>query len=100
MKQRKNPNSPHKQIRVLIEGLNMKRASFLMVIIFACILLFSSNIQVAKSYGNGGYSADPANPDYGTHDWVAQHALDWLPTQEKQYITDNLAARALEAQLC
>jgi hypothetical protein len=21
----------------------------------------------------------------------AQHALDWLPTEEKQYITDNLA---------
>ncbi|TFH21842.1 hypothetical protein E4G67_05175, partial [Candidatus Bathyarchaeota archaeon] len=70
----------------------MKRVSFLMVIIFACILLLISSIQVAKSYGNGGYSADPTQPDYGTHDWIAQHALDWLPTQEKQYITDNLAA--------
>jgi len=42
-------------------------------------------------WSNGGYSADPSNPDYGTHDWIAQHALDWLPAQEKQYILDNLA---------
>ena len=31
------------------------------------------------AYSNGGYSADPSDPDYGTHDWIAQHALDWLP---------------------
>jgi len=31
-------------------------------------------------------------PDYGTHDWIAQHALDYLPANEKQYITDNLAS--------
>jgi len=43
------------------------------------------------AWSNGGYSADPSNPDYGTHDWIAQHALDWLPTEEKQYILDNLA---------
>jgi hypothetical protein len=46
----------------------------------------------SQAWSNGGYSLDPANPDYGTHDWLAQHALDWLPTSEKQYITDNLAA--------
>jgi hypothetical protein len=46
----------------------------------------------ALCWGNGGYSADPAHPDYGTHDWIAQHALDYLPAQEKQYITGNLAA--------
>jgi hypothetical protein len=44
------------------------------------------------AWSNGGYSADPSNPDYGTHDWIAQHALDWLPPSEKQYILDNLAA--------
>lgn len=42
------------------------------------------------AYSNGGYSADPSNPDYGTHDWIAQHALDWLPDNEKRYISDNL----------
>jgi hypothetical protein len=43
------------------------------------------------AWSNGGFSADPSNPDYGTHDWIAQHALDWLPTGEKEYIVDNLA---------
>ncbi|MCK5290946.1 MAG: hypothetical protein KAR39_02895 [Thermoplasmata archaeon] len=42
------------------------------------------------AYSNGGYSADPSNPDYGTHDYIAQHALDWLPDNEKRYISDNL----------
>jgi hypothetical protein len=56
-----------------------------------CIcLLFAA--QPAIAWSNGGYSADPTHPDYGTHDWIAQHALDYLPANEKQYITDNLAA--------
>ncbi len=55
-------------------------------------LLIASFVGSVQGWSNGGYSADPSNPDYGTHDWIAQHALDWLPTQEKQYIVDNLAA--------
>jgi hypothetical protein len=54
------------------------------------VLLLS--VKPALCWSNGGYSDNPAQPDYGTHDWIAQHALDYLPTQEKQYITDNLAA--------
>jgi hypothetical protein len=51
------------------------------------------NVRPAVSWSNGGhYSTDPSNPVYGTHDWIAQHALDWLPKKEKQYIQDNLAA--------
>ncbi|MEM3459032.1 MAG: zinc dependent phospholipase C family protein [Candidatus Bathyarchaeia archaeon] len=45
----------------------------------------------AHCWSNGGYSATPEHPDYGTHDWIAQHVLDWLPNEEKQYILDNLA---------
>jgi len=30
----------------------------------------------AQAWGNGGYSADPSNPDYGMHDWIAEKALD------------------------
>ena len=60
--------------------------------ILLLILLATSGVGLAHCWSNGGYSADPSHPDYGTHDWIAQHALDWLPTQEKQYITDNLAA--------
>jgi len=44
------------------------------------------------TWSNGGYSGDPSNPDYGTHDWIAEHALDWLPGKEKRYIVNNLAA--------
>ncbi len=54
--------------------------------------LIASYVGSVQGWSNGGYSADPSYPDYGTHDWIAQHALDWLPTQEKQYIIDNLAA--------
>jgi len=46
----------------------------------------------ASSWSNGGFSSDPEHPVYGTHDWIAQHALDWLPSNEKQDVLDNLAA--------
>jgi hypothetical protein len=55
------------------------------------ILILSSQIGAASAWSNGGFSSNPSNPDYGTHDWIAQHALDWLPAGEKQYITNNLA---------
>jgi len=28
--------------------------------------------------------------EYGTHDWIAQHALDWIPAAQKQFLEDNL----------
>jgi hypothetical protein len=66
------------------------------VILFAALffsVLTVASLQTAQvaAWGNGGYSADITHPDYGTHDWIAQHALDWLPSQEKQVLTSNLA---------
>lgn len=55
------------------------------------LFLICCGASLVFSWSNGGYSANPAAPDYGTHDWIAHHALDWLPAKEKQYITDNLA---------
>lgn len=52
----------------------------------------SFHTGLVTSWSNGGFSSDPLNPVYGTHDWLAQHALSWLPTREKQYIVDNLNA--------
>jgi len=52
----------------------------------------SAFVTNGLAWSNGGYSADPSNPDYGTHDWIAKHALDWLPANETKYISDNLAA--------
>jgi hypothetical protein len=63
--------------------------SALVVFCLGFLLFFTVPVY---GWSNGGYSANPAHPDYGTHDWIAQHALDWLPSNEKQFITDNLAA--------
>jgi hypothetical protein len=69
----------------------MKKKISIIAILFLASLL-ASYVGSVQGWSNGGYSADPSYPNYGTHDWIAQHALDWLPNQEKQYITDNLAA--------
>lgn len=59
--------------------------------LLSALMLVALFTQGVSGWSNGGYSDDPAHPDYGTHDWIAQHALDWLPPEEKQYILDNLA---------
>jgi hypothetical protein len=63
--------------------------------LFAIALLstwFIASAAEVLGWSNGGYSADPANPDYGTHDWIAEHTLDWLPLEEKQLLLDNKAS--------
>ena len=66
-------------------------ASAVLTGIILIVLTMTTVLLIVESSGwsNGGYSANPANPDYGTHDWIAEHALDWLPAQEKQFILDN-----------
>ena len=56
--------------------------------LIACFFAGSARVS---GWSNGGYSADPTNPDYGTHDWISEHALDWLPLGEKQFLLDNKA---------
>lgn len=68
----------------------MKITILFVTVLIVVSLLASAN--VAFCWSNGGYSDDQSNPDCGTHDWIAQHALDWLPQQEKQYILNDLAA--------
>jgi len=76
-----------------VEGGTFKRdpASSPAVVFRAIVLLFAclSAASPALAWSNGGYSADPANPDYGTHDWIAEHALAWLPAADKAYLTAN-----------
>jgi len=46
--------------------------------------------QSADAWSNGGYSWDPSDPDYGTHDWIAESALA-LQTRDASFLTgDNL----------
>lgn len=65
----------------------MKTAYFLVLF----FVLASTKIFSVYSWSNGGWTTDPTDPKYGTHDWIAQHALDWLPAYEKQFIMNNLA---------
>jgi len=54
------------------------------------LLLFSPPAMASHAWSNGGYSSDPSNPDYGTHDWIAEHALEMLPAEKRQWLADNL----------
>ncbi len=62
------------------------------VVLIFVIFLFTFLPINANAWSNGGYSDNPDKPNYGTHDWIAQHALDFLPMNEKKYIVDNLNA--------
>ncbi len=62
----------------------------LLTLLFLVLFSSSAFIPTVFAWGNGGYSADPSNPDYGTHDWIAQHAKNWLPAVERKWIDDNL----------
>jgi hypothetical protein len=75
----------------------LKSTKLILASVIVAVLLLSA--QPAFCWSNGGYSADPVHPDYGTHDWIAQHALDYLPAVEKQYITGNLASYLLGTEL-
>jgi hypothetical protein len=44
----------------------------------------------AWAWDNGG--AGQADPTYGTHDWIAERALDWIPPDEKALIVTYRAA--------
>jgi parallel beta-helix repeat protein len=68
-----------------------KVSGLILALVLVGMLCAALETKLGLAWSNGGFSADPANPDYGTHDWIAQHALDWLPTGEKEYIVDNLA---------
>src|SRR3990172_811804 len=76
-----------------------KREFFCACLILSTLLMACFGVSVAFGWSNGGYSADPTNPDYGTHDWIAEHALDWLPQQEKQFILDNKAVYLYGSEL-
>src|SRR4030065_565931 len=66
-----------------------KHAALCCASVLSCLLVAGFGAAVVSGWSNGGYSADPTHPDYGTHDWIAEHALDWLPQQGKQVLLDN-----------
>ena len=59
------------------------------------VLLFAIGIQPeAIAWSNGGYSSDPDNPDYGTHDWIADKALA-IQTKDASFLKTTYHARFL-----
>ena len=54
------------------------------------LFLLSTLPLPASAWSNGSPSTSTSSPKYSTHDWIAQHALDWLPDTEKGFITSNL----------
>ena len=48
----------------------------------------------AQAWSNGGYSADQYDPDYGTHDWIADMALG-LQTQDVTFLESTYHTRFL-----
>jgi len=66
----------------------------IILIAIAMIALCVSVIPRAQAWGNGGYSADPLNPDYGTHDWIAEMALT-IQTKDVTFLTTTYHAKFL-----
>jgi hypothetical protein len=54
------------------------------------VFLSASSIgKTAVAWSNGGYTTDQNNPKYGTHDWIADHAMNLLPSNESGWLTQN-----------
>jgi hypothetical protein len=70
----------------------LKKITLLVALLLLSFLSFKAVLFSVSGWSNGGFSNNPSSPDYGTHDWIAQHALDWLPLKEKQFILDNIAS--------
>ncbi len=52
-----------------------RRISHIMSCLAIAAALAACVIPGVQAWSNGGYSADPSDPDYGTHDWIADMAL-------------------------
>ena len=75
-----------------IEDKEVILAKHLLSLILLIILSFT---PVAYPWSNGGYSTDFDNPKLGTHDWLAEHALDFLPEHYRDWIDENKNAYLL-----
>ncbi|MCQ5376676.1 MAG: hypothetical protein NO516_01350 [Candidatus Methanomethylicia archaeon] len=54
-------------------------------------LLVNAGVGSALAYSNGGISSTVASPKYSTHDFIVDHALSFLPAEEKQYLVDRFS---------
>ena len=54
----------------------MKKIVRLAFVSWFLLMMTVAYLSDVLAWSNGGYSDDPSNPNYGTHDWIAEHALD------------------------
>jgi len=54
----------------------------------------------SHAWSNGGYSTDPNNPVYGTHDFILEKAINMLPSEMKNRIDVNIAYYGTETPDC
>lgn len=69
----------------------MLRKGFARITALAAIALLSISAfagDECAAWGNGGYSEDRSDPDYGTHDWIAERALA-LVTADKTFLAST-----------
>ncbi len=67
----------------------LKRFFIAATTLYILVLMLTQPFSmVASGWSNSGPSDDPANPNYGTHDWLAEHALDFLPGNEKKWLDE------------
>jgi len=60
----------------------------------AMVALWIAILPGAQAWSNGGYSSDPNNPDYGTHDWIADAALT-IQTRDVTFLSTTYHAKFL-----
>lgn len=61
------------------------------IIVLVFLLVSSLFLNAGSAWSNGGPSSYPSKPNYGTHDWIPEHALQWLPENESFYLVENKA---------
>lgn len=59
-------------------------------LVLVMTLFILQTVPTCTAWSNGGYSDDLTEPDYGTHDWIAEHAKDWLPANMRALIDEHL----------
>jgi hypothetical protein len=69
-----------------------RRISYAACCLAAMIVLVTCTTSEVRAWSNGGYSSDPAHPDYGTHDWIADKALA-IQTRDVIFLSTTYHAR-------
>jgi len=68
----------------------MRRSIAVLLLVFLSGYMVFQLPPPGRAWSNGGFSSDPNNPDYGTHDFLADHALDYVPDDLDFWLRENL----------